>query len=143
MARINNKIIRGSFGSVWVNNEKKTNVKSFEAKVTGNYEDVNVNGELGTQKRYMGYSIAGTMVLHKTGSEMLRLYGTGLMTGQLPEVKVDAALGDPDSSGTQRVVLYDVLFDEITLAQFENNTVLEESIPFTAGSYEIVDMIDG
>lgn len=140
--KIVNKIIRGTFGRVWVNNEQKANVKSFEAKVTANYEDVNINGDLGTRKRYTGYSIAGTMVLHKTGSETLRLYGDGLVTGQLPEVKVDAALRDPDSSGAQRVVLYDVLFDEVTLAQFENGAVLEESIPFTAGEYRITGLID-
>jgi len=141
MGRINNKVIRGTFGRVWVNNELIANVKSFEAKVTLDYEDIHVNGEFGVQKRYMGYSIAGTMTIHKIGSEVLRLYGAGMMNGQLPEIKVDAALADPDSAGAQRVVLYDVLFDEATLAQFENHTVLEESIPFTAGSYEITELI--
>ena len=82
MGRINNKVIRGTFGRVWMNNEQVANVKSFEAKVTLDYEDIHVNGEFGVQKRYMGYSIAGTMTIHKIGSEVLRLYGSGMMNGQ-------------------------------------------------------------
>ncbi len=141
MAVINNKIIRGTFGRVWVNGEMIANVKSFEAKISADYEDVHINGEFGVQKRYMGYSISGTLTIHKIGSGVLNLYGKGLMNGRLPDVRIDAALADPDSAGAQRVVLYDVTFDEVTLAQFENHTVLEESIPFTAGSYEILETI--
>ena len=81
------------------------------------------------------------MTMHKVDSRILRLYGEGTMTGQLPDVRLDAALVDPDSSGAQRVVLFDVTLDEVTLAQFENATVLEEEVPFTAGSYKIVETI--
>ena len=35
-----NRIIRGNYGRVWMNGERMANVKSFEAKVTLNYEDV-------------------------------------------------------------------------------------------------------
>ena len=49
-----NKVIRGTFGKVWVDGDLLSNAKSFEAKVTLDYEDMNVNGELVTQRRYMG-----------------------------------------------------------------------------------------
>ena len=42
----------------------------------------------------------------------------------------------------ERVALHDVYFDEITLNKFENRTVLEEEVPFTAGYSEPLDMID-
>lgn len=141
MAVINNKIIRGTFGRLWINGELASDIKSFEAKVSLDYEDIHVNGDFGTQKRYMGYSISGTMTMHKINSRILRMYSAGMMNGQLPDVRLDAALADPDSNGAQRVVLFDVTFDEVTLAQFENNTVLEEEVPFTAGSYKVTEMI--
>lgn len=142
MAKINNKIIRGTFGRLWLGGEFVSEVKSFEAKVSLDFEDVHINGQFGTQKRYMGYSIAGTMTLHKVDSRILNLYKDGMMNGSLPTLRVDAALTDPDAAGAQRIVLYDVTFDEVTLAQFENNTVLEEEVPFTAGSYRVLETID-
>ena len=51
-----NKILRGSFGAVWLDGEELGSVKSFEAKVTLEYEDVDIMGELGKSKRYMGFT---------------------------------------------------------------------------------------
>ena len=59
-----NKVFRGSFGKVWLDDEKLANVKSFEAKVSLDYEEMDVNGDLGKKQRYMGYSVSGTMVMH-------------------------------------------------------------------------------
>ena len=55
-----NKVIRGTFGRAWVDGDLMANVKSFEAKATIDYEDLDINGDFGQKKRYMGYSIAGT-----------------------------------------------------------------------------------
>ena len=119
-----NKVIRGTSGRAWVDGDLMANVKSFEAKAT------------------IDYSIAGTMTLHKFDSYILKKYQTAIMSGDLPEMKIVASLADPQSDGTQRVALYDVHLDEITLLQFENKTVLEEEVPFTAGSFEFLDLIE-
>lgn len=137
-----NKVFRGTFGKVWVDGERLSNVKSFEAKASIDYEDMNVNGDFGTKKRYMGYSIAGTMTLHKFDSFILKKYQKGVMTGELPEMTIVAALDDPAAYGAERVQLRDICLDEITLSKFENKTVLEEEVPFTAGSYEFLDLVD-
>ena len=137
-----NKVFRGTFGKVWVDGERMSNVKSFEAKATLDYEDMNVNGDFGTKKRYMGYSISGTMTLHKFDSFILRKYQAGLMTGELPEMTIVVALDDPTAYGAERVQLRDVMLDEITLSKFENKTLTEEEVPFTAGSYEFLDLIE-
>lgn len=137
-----NKVIRGTFGKVWVDGERLSNVKTFEAKATIDYEDMDVNGDFGQKKRYMGYSIAGTMTLHKYDSFILAKYHTGVMNGELPEITVVSALDDPTGYGAERVALHDVKFDEITLSKFENRTVTEEEVPFTAGSFEFLDLIE-
>ena len=137
-----NKVFRGTFGKVWVDGERMSNVKSFEAKASIDYEDMNVNGDFGTKKRYMGYSISGTMTLHKFDSFILRKYQAGLMTGELPDMTIVAALDDPTAYGAERVQLRDVLLDEVTLNKFENKTLTEEEVPFTAGSYEFLDLIE-
>ena len=137
-----NKVIRGTSGRAWVDGDLMANVKSFEAKATIDYGDLDINGDFGQKKRYMGYSIAGTMTLHKFDSYILKKYQAAIMSGDLPEMKIVASLADPQSDGTQRVALDDVHLDEITLLQFENKTVLEEEVPFTAGSFEFLDLIE-
>ena len=137
-----NKVIRGTFGKVWVDGERMSNVKSFEAKAAIDYEDMDVNGDFGQKKRYMGYSISGTMTLHKYDSFILSKYHAGVMNGELPEITVVSALDDPTGYGAERVALHDVKFDEITLSKFENRTVTEEEVPFTAGSFEFLDLIE-
>lgn len=137
-----NKVIRGTFGRVWLDGERMANVKSFEAKATIDYEDMDINGDFGQKKRYMGYSIAGTMTLHKYDSTIGAKYHAGIMNGELPDLTIVSALDDPTGYGAERVALYDVKLDEITLSQFENRTILEEEVPFTAGSFQYLDLIE-
>lgn len=136
-----NKIIRGSFGKVWLNDERLANVKSFEAKATLDYEDVDVNGDLGQKHRYMGYSVAGTLTLHKYDSTVAKLMKDAIVSGVMPEIKVIAALDDPTAYGAERVALYDVTLDEVTLNKFENKGLTEEEVPFKAGSFKYLDTI--
>lgn len=136
-----NKIFRGSFGKLWLDDEKMSNVKSFEAKVSLDYEDLDINGDLAQKHRYMGYSISGTMVLHKYDSTVLKKYKSGIVTGELPELKLVAALDDPTAYGAERVALYDVTLDEVTLSKFENKGLIEEEVPFKAGSFELLDLV--
>lgn len=142
MATIQNKIIRGSFGRLWVNGIQVAQVKSFELKATLNYEEVDVNGDLAKKQRYTGYSLAGTMVCHKINSYNTTLVNSGIKNGQLPEIKFVATLADPDSEGSESIEVYDVTFDEVTLMHFENASIEEESIPFKAGGYDLISSID-
>lgn len=141
MAEVTNKIIRGSFGKAWLNGKQLANIKSFEAKVTLNYESIQVNGELCEQNRYLGYSIAGTATLHKVDTYVANLLKEAVANGQMPTLKFVASLADPDSNGSERVEIYDVTLDEFTLLQFENGTVSEESVPFKAGGFRFLDTI--
>lgn len=141
MAEVANKIIRGTFGRVWVNGRLMANVKEFEAKVTANYETVQVNGEFSDQYRYIGNSIAGTMLLHKTDSYMTELLAEAFQSGQMPEITIDGRIADPDSNGSERIALYNVVFDELTILKFTNGGIGEESVPFKAGAYKVLDKI--
>lgn len=142
MATVQNKIIRGSFGRLWINGLQVAQVKSFELKATLNYEEVDVNGDLAKKQRYTGYSLAGTMVCHKINSYNTTLVNSGIKNGQLPDIKFVATLADPDSEGSESIEVYDVTFDEVTLMHFENASVEEESIPFKAGGYDLISSID-
>ena len=136
-----NKILRGTFGRVWMNGERLSNVKEYEAKATLNYEDVDMNDDLSTARRYMGYSVEGTMLLHKVDSKVLKLYQKGIVSGDIPEIKFVSAIADPTVDGQERVEIYGVTFDEVTLSKFANKTLLEEEVPFKARGFHVIDAI--
>ena len=107
------------------------------------YGPVDINGKLGKEYRYMGWSGSGTLELHKVNSRIARLYAEGAKSGQLPEIKLDVVVTDPDAVGAQRCVLYGVIFDEFDLGSWENGAVLSESVPFKFADYEFLELIEG
>lgn len=136
-----NKVINGTFGSVWLGTEKMSNCKSFEAKVSLDYEDVLIAEDLSTHKKYMGWTGAGTILLHKVDSTMAKTLADGIKSGNLETVSVIAKLEDPAAYGAERVKLSGVCFDELTLIKFANKEIQEEECPFTFDDYEFLDMI--
>ena len=56
-----------------------------------------------------------------------------MTTGVLPKIKIVGVVADPDSDGSERVEIYDVTLDEVTLLVITNASVGEESVPFKAG----------
>ena len=136
-----NKVINGSFGKVWVDGELFANVKSFEAKNTLNYEDVEIAGDLGTHQKYMGYEGSGTMTLHKIDTRIGKKMASAVKTGEMPEINIVSSLSDPAAYGAERVKLIEVTFDEVTLMKFANKELQEEEVPFKYADYDYIDMI--
>lgn len=142
MDKVNtNNIIRGTYGRVWMNGELLAEAKSFEAKATMTYEEVNLAGDLGTHQRYMGYSGEGTMVLHKVDSKIAREIADGIRTGVLPDIKFVGKLEDPTALGAERVEFIEVTMDELMLLKFENKALLEQEVPFKFADFNYIDMI--
>lgn len=136
-----NKIINGTYGTIWVNNEKWTEVKSMEAKVAAQYEDVNVAGQLGKSRKYIGWEGSGSITLNKVYSRGAKLLANAFKIGIMPDVKIISKIDDPAAHGAERIIVKQVTFDEFTLSKFELKTPLEEELPFQFGDYELVDTI--
>lgn len=136
-----NQIIRGSFGRVWVDGELFSNVKSFEAKLTLNYEEVDIAGDLGKHQRYMGFTGEGTMTLHKINSKILAKLAAAIKNGEMPDIKIISKLEDPTALGAERIELIEVTVDEVMLIKFENAAIGEEEVPFKFADYNLLDYI--
>ena len=136
-----NQVINGSYGALWVDNEKLSNVKSFEAKLELNWEELNVAEDLGTHQKFMGYSGSGTMTLHKVDSFMLNKLKDGISKGVIPELMIVAKLDDPSALGAERIQFNEVTIDELTLMKFELKTPGEEEVPFKFASFTPLDTI--
>ena len=136
-----NKIIRGSFGAVWFDGQEVGSVKSFEAKITLDYEDVDIMGDLGKHKRYMGYSGEGTMTLHKIDSSIAKLIGDAIKSGNMPDFTIVAKLDDPSAYDAERVELTGVTINELMALKFENKSLREEEVPFSFSHYRFIELI--
>lgn len=137
-----NKVILGTFGKVFINNKRIANIKSFELKASMDYEDIKVNGNLITQYKYTGASLAGTMEVHKVDSYNINLVKDGIKSGVMPSIKIVGELSDPNTDGDESIEITGVLLDEATLLAFTNGEVRDESVAFRAGGYNYISTID-
>lgn len=135
-------IINGTNGKLYVNGVRYANIKSFELKATLNYEEVDINGNLAKQYVYTGYALSGTMSLHKVNSHNANLVKDGMKTGVMPDIKFVASVNDPNFDGQDRIEVEGVTFDEVTLLAFENGQIGTEDVPFKAGGYNYIDIMD-
>lgn len=143
MAKIkSNKIINGTFGSIWLDGEKLADVDSFEAKVTINYEDVNMAEDLSTHKKMTGWTGEGTLTLKKVYSTGASLLGRALKEGKTPTFTMVGKLDDPDAYGAERVVCDEVTFSEFTLFKFAQKELQTEELPFAFADYDLIDLIE-
>ncbi len=135
------RVINGTFGYVWVDNEIWLEVESFEAIVNVDYEDQHMAGSLATHKRQIGWNGTGSMTIKKVRSRMASKLAQGIKSGRLPRVKIVGKLADPDALGAERVAIYDVTFDSLTLMKFEQKTLLKEDVSFAFSNYDPIDLI--
>lgn len=136
-----NKVINGTHGSVWVNNEKWLDLESLELKVTLEYEDVYVAEDTGKQRKFMGWVGEGNIVTKKVYSRGSNLLAKAVKSGKMPDVTITSKLADPDAYGTERVSVSKVTFNEFLLTKIEQRTLLQEELGFEFGDFDILEAI--
>lgn len=136
-----NKVINGSFGSVWVNGEKWQDIESLELKVSLEYEDVTMSEDLATHKKLIGWSGEGSMSVKRVYSRGARLLAEATKAGLIPDVTIVSKLADPDSYGTERVTVSEVTFNEFLLSAFEQKTLGKEELSFNFADFDLLETI--
>jgi len=135
-------VINGTFGEVWLDDEKLAEQKGLQAQISFNKEDVNIAGELAVHKKVISWEGTGTLRLHKVNSGVARKVNQMIKEGKEVTFTVISKLSDPDAAGAERIVIRNVLFDDLTMIDFEPATVLELEMPFTFDDYDYIDYID-
>lgn len=136
-----NEILNGSGGDVWFNGRLLATVQSVEAKISGNFEDIEVCGEEQTYKRYNGWSGEGTLTVLKTDSEIVQMVADGYKSGVMPEIKIITAIRNKSTGAAERVALSGVTVTEVMLSKFEKKTNSEEEFPFSFSEFEFLEVI--
>lgn len=137
------RVINGTWGEIWLDGDKVSELKGLEAKITLTKEDVMMCGRLAKDTKITGWEGAGTLKLHKVNSRMMIKLGEAVKKGKDLRFTILSKLSDPDTANAQaeRVVLKDVSFDDLTLINFEAKALGEIECPFTFTDYDFTDVI--
>ena len=133
--------INGTHGALWINDREVGEVKSFQVKVEFQKEEIKLAGSMATDTKYMGYTVKGSLSLHKVNSRMIKAIGEQIKLGKEPRFTLIGKLADPDSDGVERIALNNVSFDDLTLFDFEVGALGQTECPFTFTDYDFLDLI--
>lgn len=136
-----NKVINGTFGSVWVNGEKWQDIENLELKVSLEYEDVFFPEDLATHKKLIGWTGDGSLTVKRVYSRGARLLAAATKAGVIPDITIVSKLADPDSYGSERVTVSAVTFNEFLLTKFEQKTLGKEDLPFNFADFDLLETI--
>jgi hypothetical protein len=136
------RVINGTYGQVWLNEEQVMETYGLQAKVEKKKEELSICGRPGTETKLIGFSGKGTLKVRKVNSRMGKLLTDGLRKGIDVRFQIISKLADPDSFGAERILLKNVSFDDLTLADWEAAKAGAVDIPFTFSDFEYMDLIE-
>ncbi|HHY27414.1 MAG TPA: phage tail tube protein [Desulfitobacterium dehalogenans] len=136
------RVMSGTWGEVWLDNAYVGECYGMQAKVSFNKEDVQICGRMATDKKISSISCTGSLRMHKVSSRMANAIGSSIRNGKDLRFVVISKLNDPDAYGAERVVLKNVSFDDLTLADWEVATNGKIEAPFTFTDYELLDAVE-
>ena len=135
------RVVSGTWGEVWLDGDKVSECYGLQAKASFNKEDIALCGQMASDKKVTSIDCTGSLRLHKVTSRMAQAIGENIRNGRDVRFTIVSKLKDPDAYGAERVVLSNVSFDDLTLADWEAKSVGKVECPFTFTDYEFLDEI--
>lgn len=136
------RIISGTFGSIWLDGDEVGECYGVQAKFSFNKEKIALCGQMATDSKITSMEGTGSLRMHKVNSRMSALIGEKVSQGHDPRFTLIIKLADPDAFGAERVALYNVSFDDETIADWEAGNVGKIEAPFTFTRREFLDIIN-
>lgn len=116
-------------------------IKTLEATVEKNKEEVRTLGKRGVQHKTTGWSGTGSMTMYYVTSEFVKMAKEYIKNGKDTYFTVTVENNDPTSTiGKQTVTLFDVNIDSIPVTKLDvDNTVLDCDLDFTFDDLDLVN----
>ncbi|WNX85788.1 phage tail tube protein [Agathobaculum sp. NTUH-O15-33] len=135
------RVMSGTHGEAWMDGEKCGETLGFQAKITKNKESVAMCGQIMVDKKVMSCEGTGSIRFHKVNSRMAVALSDSIQAGRDKRVKLISNLNDPDAYGSERIVVYDASFDDLTLADWEAGQKGQIECPFTFTKWDYLDTV--
>jgi len=136
------RVINGTYGQVWLNDEEVMEAYGLQAKVEKKKEEISLCGRIGSESKLIGYIGKGALKIRKVSSRMGQLVAGNLRKGKDVRFQIISKLADPDSYGAERILIKNVSFDDLTLADWEAAKTGAVDVPFTFSDFEYMDYIN-
>lgn len=134
MALDSTRVIKGTYGKLFIDGEWQTNINSLEATVANNKSELNLSGDPWVRHKKGSLKGTGTMSGYKVTSDMLQR--------GFNKFDVISKLDDPEAYGAEKIRLKNVMLDEIQLANWTAGEDVTEETPFTFEGYELLNPIE-
>ena len=113
------QVINGTWGEAWLDGEYLAQVTALKAKVTPKKTAIAMVQRLNEGQKMTGLELKGEIKLHKINSTIMRKMSEYFKRGKMMTCTIVSNVKDPDALGAERVALYNCLFDELILADWE------------------------
>ena len=129
-------MLKGNDQKIYFDGELLSTLTKAEAKISLNYEEIEVCGSYATEHEYTGYTIEGTITRKKTDSRVLAKVHQAIVNGNMPEFVITGVNMTVDGKN-ESVTIQNAKITEIALLNAEAKTVVEEEIPFNASQFKV------
>lgn len=136
------RVMSGTWGQLWLDNELVAECYKFQAKTSWNKEEIRICGEMMTDTKTTGGKGTGSIGMYKINSRMAKVIGQKIINGEDVRFLLISKLDDPDAYGAERIAFKNVSFDDLTFADWESNVPGKIEAPFTFTKVEYLDMVD-
>ena len=136
------RVMSGTGGEVWVDDDYYGEITAFKASVKIDYSEVKRVRNLAKGKKISGISGEGEITGNHVRSFWINKLSDEIKAGKIPSVTIIGKLDDPDAYGAERCIFKNCTFEELTLMDWENGENTEESISFAFADYDFTDTVD-
>jgi hypothetical protein len=133
------QVMSGTNGEVWIDGDYMAQITEFKASVTLKKQAVNVVKVMADQFKVVGWEGKGSLKMNHVSSYMVTKMADNIKAGKQTVCTLISKLSDPDSIGTERIVIKDATFDSLTLADWSAKKIGEESYNFTFTDFDTLD----
>ena len=135
------RVMNGKWGMVYFDGEPVYETDSYEAKLKIEREDVDFVMQMAKDSKMTGLTGEWSMKVKKVFSRGAQLLSEKIKKGQDVRIQIISKIDDPDAYGSERLVIENAGFNELTLQKFENAKMIDEEYSGGFTDYYFPDLV--
>ncbi|MGE5627829.1 MAG: phage tail tube protein [Solirubrobacterales bacterium] len=124
-------IINGRFFSLWINGDKKAEVKAASAESSLKTEEVPIAGRLGSGVVITGVTGTGTLTFNKVYGDINKAINANIKKGKPFVFDLISELNDPNQSGKERIMIENCVITKFKPIDADITKLLESAYDFS------------
>ena len=136
------QVMSGTWGQLYIDDEQMAQLTEFKAQTSFEKTAVHMIGELDEQYKIVGRKSKGNLKMNHVSSYFVNKLYDDFQNGKQTVMQMVVKVDDPDAKGSERYLLKNVVFDELTIVDFAAKKLCEDSYNFTFAGWEKIDTVE-